>query len=227
MTDERRTQVRETLLQAERPSALFGELRARGELLPCFAEVAALIGVPQNPAYHAEGDVWNHTMLVLDAAAALRGQAQQPLGFMLAALCHDLGKPQTTERVDGRIRSYGHEEAGVQPARQLLQRLGAEEALTAYVINMVQLHMRPNALAAQGSGVRATDRLFRKSCCPADLVLLAAADRNGRITTQRETDAAAAIYLAERLKLFLEPGAMSAACGSTTPPIPRAAKPRI
>ena len=71
---------------------------------------------------------------------------------------------------------------------------------------MVALHMRPNALAAQGSGVRATDKLFRQSLCPADLILLAAADRNGRITTQKATDDAAEQYLAERFALFLQNG---------------------
>ena len=200
-------ELRQILLTAEKPSACFETLRAKNALSPALAPLAALIGVPQNPAYHAEGDVWNHTMLVLDAAAALRPQAQQPLGFMLAALCHDLGKALTTEVVDGRIRSYNHENAGISPAKELLRALGVTDAaLTDYVCNMVKLHMRPNALAAQGSGVKATNRLFRESCCAPDLVLLAAADRNGRITTQKATDDAAERYLAERLQLFLQNG---------------------
>ena len=88
-----------------------------------------------------------------------------------------------------------------------LEGLGiTDAALTDYVCNMVKLHMRPNALAAQGSGVKATNRLFRESCCAPDLVLLAAADRNGRITTQKATDDAAERYLAERLQLFLQNG---------------------
>ena len=194
---------RQTLLTAEKPSAYFEALRAKNALSPALAPLTALIGVPQNPAYHAEGDVWNHTMLVLDAAAVLRPQAQQPLGFMLAALCHDFGKPLTTQEKDGRIISHGHEAAGVPLARQLLAALGfADPALTAYVCNMVSLHMRPNALAAQGSSEKATNRLFHESVCPADLVLLAAADRNGRITTQKATDDAAGVYLEKRLALF-------------------------
>ena len=54
-----------------------------------------------------------------------------------------------------------------------------------------------------GSSEKATNRLFCESLCPADLVLLAAADRNGRITTQQATDDAAGVYLAERLEKFL------------------------
>jgi tRNA nucleotidyltransferase (CCA-adding enzyme) len=197
-------ELRQILLNAEKPSAFFEQLRAKNALSPALAPLAALVGVPQNPAYHAEGDVWNHTMLVLDAAAVLRPQAQQPLGLMLAALCHDLGKALTTQEKDGRIISHGHEAAGVPLARSLLRALGVDDPeLTDYVCNMVSLHMRPNALAAQGSSEKATNRLFRESICPADLVLLAAADRNGRITTQQATDDAARVYLAERLKKFL------------------------
>ena len=123
---------------------------------------------------------------------------------MLAALCHDLGKPLTTQEQNGRIISHGHEAAGVPLARSLLAALDMNDpTLTDYVCNMVKLHMRPNALAAQGSSEKATNRLFRESLCPADLVLLAAADRNGRITTQQATDDAAEVYLAERLEKFL------------------------
>ena len=199
--------LQKALLEEEAPSVFLEALRQREVLSPALAPLAALIGVPQNPAYHAEGDVWAHTMLVVDAAAALRSQAKEPRGFMLAALCHDLGKALTTEVVDGRIRSYNHENAGIPPAKELLRALGVTDAaLTDYVCNMVKLHMRPNALAAQGSGVKATNRLFRESCCAPDLVLLAAADRNGRITTQKATDDAAERYLAERLQLFLQNG---------------------
>lgn len=196
--------MKKVLLETEKPSVYFEALRAENALSPTLAPLAALIGVPQNPAYHAEGDVWNHTMLVLDSAAALRPQARQPLGFMLAALCHDLGKALTTQEKDGRIISHGHEQAGLPLTRKLLAALKlTDPVLTDHVCNMVKLHMRPNALAAQGSSEKATNRLFRESVCPADLVLLAAADRGGRITTQKSTDDAAAEYLEKRLALFL------------------------
>lgn len=198
------SEIEQVLLSAEKPSAYLEALRGQNALPPALAPLAALIGVPQNPAYHAEGDVWNHTMLVLDAAAALRPQAQQPLGLMLAALCHDLGKALTTRVQDGRIISHGHEAAGIPLTQELLRGLGfADPALTAYVCNMVKLHMRPNALAAQGSGEKAVNRLFRESVCPADLVLLAAADRGGRITTQQAVDDAAKDYLETHLARYL------------------------
>ena len=197
-------EIKQILLNEEKPSAYFEALRGQNTLPPALAPLAALTGVPQNPAYHAEGDVWNHTMLVLDAAAALRPRAQQPLGLMLAALCHDLGKALTTRVQDGRIISHGHEAAGIPLTQTLLRGLGfTDPALTAYVCSMVRLHMRPNALAAQGSGEKAVNRLFRESVCPADLVLLAAADRGGRITTQQAVDDAAKEYLETHLARYL------------------------
>ena len=77
-----------------------------------FPELQALVGCPQEPEWHPEGDVWVHTLLVVDEARARiddldRGRAA---AVMLGALCHDLGKPATTAFIDGRIRSLGHEE---------------------------------------------------------------------------------------------------------------------
>lgn len=172
-------ELRKALLKAPRPSVFFGELRAMGQLEPWFAEVAALIDVPQNPVYHPEGDVYNHTMLVIDAAAELRDQASDAYSFMLAALCHDLGKPQVTCERDGRIISYGHEKVGVDVARAFLARVVGSAKVRDYVLNMVELHMKPNSNVAQGAGRKSYNRLFDQSCCPRDLLLLATSDDRG------------------------------------------------
>ena len=164
------------LLQADRPSLFFETLRDMGQLSPWFPEVEALIGVPQDPGFHQEGDVWNHTMLVLDQAAALRSRARRPFAFMLAALTHDLGKTVTTQRVRGRIHAYAHETAGVPLVEALLRRIVGEKAVTAYVLNMVELHMKPNALVGADASVKASNRMFDRSVEPEDLILLAAAD---------------------------------------------------
>ena len=117
-----------------------------------FPEIQALIGVPQNPKFHPEGDVFTHTMLVLDSAAALQGQARQPLTFMLAALVHDVGKVTATQvQADGRITAYGHEVLGLPDAERQLRRITNNKQLIAGVLNHVQLHMRPNMLAGANS----------------------------------------------------------------------------
>ena len=75
---------------------------------------------------------------------------------MLAALCHDLGKPAATEYVRGRIHAYDHESAGVPLADALVRRIVGDKAAAAYVRNMVQLHMKPNAMAQSGASVKST-----------------------------------------------------------------------
>lgn len=168
------------LLTTERPSEYFRDLRNKELLKPWFVELEALIGVQQDPVFHPEGDVWEHTMLTVDLAASWHHDAKEPLPFMMAALCHDLGKPAAWQLIDGRIRAIGHEKQGIAPAETFLQRFGYEPKIQAYVANMVELHMRPNLLAAQKSSQKAVFRLFRRALCPEDLLLLAKADHMSR-----------------------------------------------
>ena len=175
-------ELEKALEKAPRPSVFFRELRRMRQLSVWFPEVEALIGVPQPPAFHPEGDVWNHTLQVLDEAALLREQAQHPLWLMLAALCHDFGKAAVTRtEVDGRLHAYGHEQAGLPLIRSFLSRLTNETRLRQYVLNMAELHMRPNRMAADRSSEKKFMKLFDSSVCPEDLLLLAKADHMGRV----------------------------------------------
>ncbi len=174
------------LLKADHPRVFFDVLREMNQLADWFPEVLALIDVMQEPRFHPEGDVYTHTMLVLDQAALLRDQASYPLGLMMAALCHDFGKPQTTRTIDGRIRSFDHENVGVPIAERFVARLSSEVRLRKYVANMVALHMRPNALVYMQSGRGAYMKLLDAAVSPEDLLLLARADHCGR--TGREHD---------------------------------------
>ena len=169
-------ELEKALRKAEKPSIFFRELRRMDQLGFWFAEARALIGVPQPPKYHPEGDVWTHTMQVLDEAAALRGEARHPLWFLLAALCHDLGKPGTTELIDGEYHAYRHEITGKRCVGSLLDRLTGEVRLKEYVLSMTELHMAPNMMAGSDARHRTWMKLFDKSSCPEDLLLLAKAD---------------------------------------------------
>src|SRR5205085_5396865 len=118
----------EKLLFAPRPSigfALAMELDVVGRLFP---ELQALAGCPQEPEWHPEGDVWVHTLQVIDQARLRVDGLPRPqqIALMLGAVCHDLGKPATTAVIDGRIRSMDHEEQGVPPTRSLLDRLNVQ-----------------------------------------------------------------------------------------------------
>lgn len=195
-------ELEKALLKADTPSVFFKELLRMEQMDVWFPEVKALIGVPQNPEFHPEGDVWNHTMDVLDAAAGLRREATWPLAFMLAALSHDFGKTVTTTVENGRIRSIGHETEGLPVVRAFLDRISNEVKLRKYVLNMVEQHMKPNMLAAQRAGRRATMRMFDSVSSPEDLLLLARADRMGRVTEESYGETAA--FLKERLEVYHE-----------------------
>ncbi len=195
-------EMEKALMKADRPSVFFKELRSMDQLDLWFPELKALIGIPQPPRYHPEGDAWNHTMLVLDYAAGLRPRAEYPLGLMLAALCHDLGKAATTAVAeDGRLHSIGHETAGIGLAAGFLGRLTGEKKLKSYVQNMVELHMLPNMMAAQNAGQKSFNRVFDRSVCPADLLLLCKADVLGSSMTETSYARIGGI-LRERLRDF-------------------------
>jgi tRNA nucleotidyltransferase (CCA-adding enzyme) len=170
-------EVEKLLLEARRPSigfALGQELRVFERLLP---ELEALVGCPQEPEWHPEGDVWVHTLLVIDEARRRiddlpRGPAT---AMMLGAVCHDLGKPATTAVIDGRIRSPGHEEGGVAPATQVLDRLNVHTVdgydVRRAVLGLVGHHLKPSAFRKSATPV--SDGAFRRLALKVDLELLA------------------------------------------------------
>ena len=187
---DRVKELENVLLTYEKPSVYFKELRENKNLELDFQEIYDLIGVIQSQIHHPEGDVFNHTMMVIDEAAKLKNKAKNPLGFMYSALCHDFGKVlTTTTKEDGRIISYNHERAGLKLVRKFLNRTTKKEDndLREYVLNMTEFHMQPNQLANQNSKLKSTRKLFGKSVCPEDLVLLAKADALGRTINQDYT----------------------------------------
>ncbi len=197
-------ELEKALLKAVRPSLFFRGMRAMNQLEPWFSEVAALVGVPQPPQYHPEGDVWEHTMRVIDQAAKLRNQASWPLAFMLAALAHDFGKPATTELIDGRWRAFGHENEGLAVAHDFIRRLTAERKLATYVESMIKLHMRPNAIVGCAKKAKSFNRLFDSSVSPEDLLLIAKSDYLGCGGTSEEAYAETEEALRGRLADYRE-----------------------
>ena len=174
-------EMKKALLKSEKPSVFFEILREMNALDVWFCELFDLIDIPQNREHHKEGDAWNHTMMVVDEAAKRRNSVQNPLWFMLSALCHDFGKAICTREIDGVIRSLGHETEGLPLAKKFLKRITTDKKLIRYVLNMTMLHMRPNMLYAQKSGIKATNRLFDEAIFPHDLIHLAMVDNLGKI----------------------------------------------
>ena len=189
------------LMNAEKPSEYFERLRESALLDEGYPELKALIGVPQNRAYHLEGDAWTHTMLVLDEAAKRRDIVRYPLGFILSALCHDFGKAVcTTVSEDGTVHSYGHETAGLPAVRAFLERIHAEKKLCEYVLNMTELHMEPNIMAHARSKMKKTNKLFDSAIEPFDLIQLSICDGLGKLPQCGDTED----FLMQRYQAFNE-----------------------
>ena len=174
------TELSKALLKADKPSIFFDELKKMKQLFVWFPELEHLIGVPQNIQFHPEGDVWTHTMQVLDEAAILRRKAAKPLWFMLSALCHDFGKAVVTLSDSTGIHAFGHERGGVPLVRSFLGRITKEVKLTEYVLNMTELHMCPIQKVRDGALIKSYMNMFDRSVNPEDLLLLAQADYMGR-----------------------------------------------
>ena len=194
------SEMSKALLQGIKPSVFFETLKNANKLKTWFGELEALIGIEQNPKYHAEGDAWTHTMMVLDEAAKIKDKTSNPLGFMLCALCHDFGKAVTTSVKNGVIHAYNHETEGLPITEKFLKRLTNEKELIKYTLGMCALHMKPHILAGAKSSVKATNRMFDCAPDPDDLIYIAKADALGKLPKEDKSEAYD--FLTERLTVY-------------------------
>jgi tRNA nucleotidyltransferase (CCA-adding enzyme) len=170
-------ELEKLLLLAARPSLGWHLALELGVIERLFPELQALVGCPQEPEWHPEGDVWVHTLMVIDQARTRIDDLERPqqIAVMLGAVCHDLGKPPTTAFVDGRIRSIDHEQAGVAPATAVLDRLNIQ-TINGYdvrrqVLGIVAHHLKPGMFRQSPTPV--SDGAFRRLAQKVDLELLA------------------------------------------------------
>ena len=170
-------EVEKLLLRARRPSLGFSLALELGVIDQLFPELKALVGCEQEPEWHPEGDVWVHTLQVIDQARQRIDDLDfaDQLWVMLGAVTHDFGKPATTAFLDGRIRSMNHEEEGVAPAEAFLDRLNihsiAGKDVRAQVLGLVAHHLKPGMLYKVREEL--TDGAFRRLAQKANLELLA------------------------------------------------------
>lgn len=167
----------EKLLFAPKPSIGFAIALDLGVVAKLFPELQALAGCPQEPEWHPEGDVWVHSLQVIDQARTRVDDLPRPeqLAVLLGAVCHDLGKPATTAAIDGRIRSLDHEEQGVPPAIALLDRLNVHSIdgydVRKQVLGITAQHLKPGSWFKVRGEVG--DGAFRRLAHKVDLELLA------------------------------------------------------
>lgn len=192
------------LLQAARPSIGFALARDLGVTARLLPEMHALIDCPQEPEWHPEGDVWIHTLMVIDRAREANGDLDRgrQSAVMLGAVCHDFGKPVTTATIDGRIRSLGHEEAGVEPAARFLDRLNVHSLdgfdVHAQVLGLTAHHLKPGAFYKVRQELR--DGAFRRLALKVDLELLARVARADCLGRTGNFDCSAMDWFLERAR---------------------------
>ncbi len=178
---------RKLLLQSERPSVGLEIGKEIGLFKRFYPELEVLSSLRQNPEWHPEGDVWTHTKMVVDAMARIIRREKlvedQATRLMLAALCHDLGKADTTIRKDGKYISYGHEKTGLEITRRFLEKLTNQSGFIKQILPLVAEHMWPIVLAKDKEKVSdgAIRRLATRTA-PAsiqELVWVGEADQRG------------------------------------------------
>lgn len=171
------------LFESQKPSEFLTYLRHEN-IIGRIPELNALIGCIQEPLWHPEGDVWTHTLLVVDVAAELRNyftDITEKHAFMLGALCHDFGKPYTNNYDNGKIRSLMHDQYGFLPASKFLSRFDLPSAVCDKAHLYISKHLVPMQLYKNRGQVSlsAIRRLQSKIHIP-DLVQLTRADHWGR-----------------------------------------------
>jgi tRNA nucleotidyltransferase (CCA-adding enzyme) len=179
-------EFKKLFLRSQRPSLGIRWLHNIGRLHDVLPELAATVGIEQNPQWHPEGDVFEHTMQAIDAAASLIGKYDNEfdqLVLMYAALCHDLGKVTTTKVVNGVIKSIGHEKDSKTFARSMMKRVTHNVDLINAVASLVLYHMIPLQFTSSGAKLPAYKKLAHKLAHNVNLLMLidlCVADKRGR-----------------------------------------------
>ncbi len=193
------SKIKEILLNSSKPSDEIKKLITDGDFenYP-FKMIVDLKNIQQNRTFHREGNVYNHTMLVIDKASALRDKSDNELVFMLSALLHDLGKLTTTKiSKAGKITSYNHDKASSKLVNEFLVGFESKEIIKGVynlsLFHMQSLYYQHNANTLNVNGI--IDNVDLN-----DLCLLTIADRTGRLGVDEKQE----IELIKKFIMFLE-----------------------
>lgn len=177
LTKERvEEELKKCLLKGKKPSIFFDTLNKMNQLDYWFKEIKELIGLKQDSIYHPEGDVYIHTMQVIDRAVKYRNKCKS-YEFMLLCLTHDFGKIICSENINGRIHAYEHEIKGVPIIENFIKRITNRKEVITYLKNMVPLHMLPNKYASDNSRIKKTNKMFYCAIEPTDLIYFSYCDK--------------------------------------------------
>lgn len=171
--------IEKYLLEEDRPSKKLNELIKSDEISgTSFSIIKELKDIPQEPKYHPEGNVWNHVMLVVDEAAALREKSEDKRVLMWGALLHDIGKIKTTVKRKGRWTSYDHDTVGAEMTLRLLRDVEDNQDFIDKVSKLVKYHM--HYLYVEKNLPFGNPRKLIEETSIEQIALLSYADRCGR-----------------------------------------------
>lgn len=180
-------EIEQHLLTDEQPSRYLTDLSTRAEFSDYpLTMLKQMLTTQQSPVHHPEGNVWNHTLLVVDEAAKVRKQSKNARVLMWAALLHDIGKPETTKVRKGKITAYDHDRAGEKRARQFLSHYTDDTAFIDAVCGLVRYHMQILYVA---KGLPFADiRGMKQSTDIEEISLIGLCDRLGRTHVDKEKE---------------------------------------
>lgn len=134
--------IENSLLNDDKPSIFLNELKKKGLLdIDPFNKIKKLEEIQQSPKHHPEGDVWIHTMMVVDYGVKYRDCVNNKKAYMWALLLHDLGKIKTTKLRKGRWTSYDHDKVGETEVKAFLEKLIDDKEYINRIASLVRYHM--------------------------------------------------------------------------------------
>lgn len=181
--------IEEHLLKDEKPSIYLNIMKNRGLLdkVP-FLWLKRLENVQQSSEHHPEGDVWKHTMMVVDKGVEFREKAEDKRAFMWSLLLHDIGKFTTTKLRNGKWTSYDHDKEGEKETEKFLRYFTNNENFIFKTKKLVRYHM--HLLFLSKNMPFADEKGLIKNVDINDISLVFLSDRTGRggITKKKEKD---------------------------------------
>lgn len=188
------------LLNDNKPSEYFNKILRDTDIFTIypFDMIGKLVEIEQNPMHHPEGNVWNHTMLVIDNAADRKYKTDNKREFMWAALLHDIGKGPTTKLKNGRLVSYDHDIVGSEMAVDFLNQFTNDKEFIKNVSILVRWHMQILFVVKKLPFARLKEMTDEIS--PDEIALLGICDRLGRGNMSEEKEREEE----NNIKLFLE-----------------------
>ena len=135
-------EIEEHLLKDKKPSIFLNEIKDKGILdVSPFCYLKKLEEMQQSPKHHPEGNVWIHTMMVVDEGVKYRDKVNDKKAFMWCLLLHDIGKGKTTKLRKGRWTSYDHDKVGETLGKEFLEYFSCDEEFIFKVSKMIRYHM--------------------------------------------------------------------------------------